>query len=248
MVVQGVESKIAKGVAAVYQQIDDACNACGRDPRSVALCFATKTRPFEDVVEAAKHCREPVCIVGENHVQTAMERVESGIHTHSFDKHFIGHLQSNKINHVLKYADCIQTVDTAELAGKIAKRVEAGRVLRIFLQVNTSDEEQKSGCRPSECVALAQAISAAHADTLTIGGLMTIGVNAPDEPEKVRACFRKLACLRDELNGLGLPGVEVKDLSMGMSGDLALAIEEGSTMVRVGTAIFGERHYPAQNA
>ena len=235
-------SLISKGIEAVYHKIDKACLRCGRDPASVRLCLATKTRTFDEVLEASRHVRNG-CIIGENHVQTAVDRVAEGVHTHDFDKHFIGHLQSNKINQILPFADCIQTIDGIKLAGKIyAKLAEREKRLRIYIQVNSSREEQKSGCVPEDCVALVTEISQRYSDWITVEGLMTIGINSPEEA-KVAACFALMARLKEEINSLSLPSVDIKELSMGMSGDMELAIEHGSTMVRVGTAIFGERDY-----
>eukprot|EP01063_Lacrimia_lanifica_P011966 TRINITY_DN18618_c0_g1_i1.p1 TRINITY_DN18618_c0_g1~~TRINITY_DN18618_c0_g1_i1.p1 ORF type:complete len:275 (+),score=130.06 TRINITY_DN18618_c0_g1_i1:55-825(+) len=241
-------TKIGEAVRKVYRRIDAACAKCGRDPSTVTLCYATKTRTMEEVLEAAKHSRSSPCVVGENYVQAAVERVEEGIRDHPFDKHFIGHLQSNKINQVLQYADCIQTVDTEKLAGKLFNKVkELDRTLRIYCQVNTSGEEQKSGCSPEEAVALCKTISERYGDRLVVEGLMTIGINSEDQ-DRVEACFKVLAALRDQINALDLPNAEITQLSMGMTQDLELAIEHGSTQVRVGTAIFGERHYPQKPA
>ncbi|KAJ9467892.1 hypothetical protein DIPPA_27186 [Diplonema papillatum] len=236
-----LEQRIGDAVKMVYRRMEAACASCGRDPSSVTLCFATKTRTMEEVMTAAKYSRDTPCVIGENIVQTALERVKDGVHQHAFDKHFIGHLQTNKINQVLTFADCIQTVDSARLAEKISQRLEPGRLLRVYVQVNTSREEQKSGCTRDECVPLVQYISEA-CKNLRVEGLMTIGVQSEVEDDVV-ACFRMLAELKTEIAALSLDNVNVKELSMGMSGDMELAIREGSTMVRVGTQIFGERNY-----
>ena len=242
-----MSTKIAEGIQVTYQRIDAACEACGRDPKEVTLCLATKTRAMSEVLEAVEHCREDHPVIAENIVQTAMERVAEGIHDHSkVEKHFIGHLQTNKVNNILSFADCIQTVDSGKLAAKIYSRLTTiNKTIHIYLQVNTSGEDQKSGCTPEECIPLAKNISEKFGDKIHISGLMTVGINSPDR-DLVRKCFRTLKSLQSEINELQLSNILINNLSMGMSGDLEEAIAEGSTMVRVGTAIFGERDYGAK--
>lgn len=156
--------------------------------------------------------------------------------------HFIGHLQTNKVKEVLKYANCIQSVDRMDLVYALDKQLQAlGKSMDILLQVNTSFEESKFGIAPDKAIAFAKEVSGF--DTLKIKGLMTIGLFSAEQ-EKVRICFRLLNNLKDEINAMNLPDTEMDILSMGMSGDLETAIEEGSTMVRVGTAVFGQRKYP----
>jgi pyridoxal phosphate enzyme (YggS family) len=156
------------------------------------------------------------------------------------EMHFIGHLQSNKVNQVVPWVSCIQSVDRAPLASKLdttARR--AGRVLDVFAQVNTSGESSKFGVAPQDALALAFAVAALP--NLRLRGLMTIGATSRD-PAVVRGGFDRLADLRDAVVASGAPGtLEARELSMGMSGDLELAVAAGSTMVRVGTAVFGPR-------
>ncbi len=154
-------------------------------------------------------------------------------------RHFIGHLQTNKIKEVIKYADCIQSVDRITLAEKLHKRLEfEDKTIDVFLQVNTSYEESKFGMAPED--ALEFALKVNQLDRLKIKGLMTIGLFSA-ETEQVRKCFRLLKDLQQQMLN---KGISVHELSMGMSGDLETAIEEGSTIIRVGTAIFGKRPYP----
>ena len=157
--------------------------------------------------------------------------------------HFIGHLQTNKIKEILRYeVSCVESVDRIDLAQKLHNRLASeGKELDIFIQVNTSNEESKFGAAPAEVLDLVKQV--AQLSTLHIKGLMTIGLFSA-ETEKVRACFKLLKRLQQEIIALGLPNVDPQELSMGMSGDLETAIEEGATIVRVGTAIFGQRIYP----
>lgn len=136
----------------------------------------------------------------------------------------------------------MQSVDRLELARKLDGRLQSeGRSLDVLVQVNTSSEESKFGIAPEKALAFVREV--ARYDTLRIKGLMTIGLLS-SEGEKVRKCFQLLSKLRDQIALEGIRGVEMRELSMGMSGDLEIAVEEGATMVRVGTAIFGERRYP----
>ena len=152
-------------------------------------------------------------------------------------------MQTNKIKDILKYdVDCVQSVDRFELAEKLHQRLLfENKKLEIFIQVNTSFEESKFGVEPEKTLDLIKQI--AELDTLKIKGLMTIGLFSA-EHKKVRRCFRLLKNLQEKIIKENIPNVELNELSMGMSNDLEIAIEEGSTMIRVGTAIFGQRIYP----
>ena len=159
------------------------------------------------------------------------------------ENHFIGHLQTNKIKDILRYdVACVQSLDRLDLAEKLHQRLlSEGKTIEVLIQVNTSDEESKFGIHPQEAVELTR--KAAEFTTLKIKGLMTIGLFSA-ETEKVRKCFKILKNLQQEIISQYIPNVEMKELSMGMSGDLETAIEEGTTIVRVGTAVFGARVYP----
>ncbi len=161
----------------------------------------------------------------------------------SHTKHFIGHLQTNKIKDVIKYGvTCIETVDRIELAQKLHQRLfSENKTMEVLIQVNTSHEESKFGANPDDAIELTK--QASQLETLKIKGLMTIGLFSA-ETEKVRSCFRLLKNIQQQIVALKIPHVEMKELSMGMSGDLETAIEEGATIVRVGTAVFGKRIYP----
>jgi pyridoxal phosphate enzyme, yggS family len=157
--------------------------------------------------------------------------------------HFIGHLQTNKIKDILKCeVDCVQSVDRYDLAEKLNQKLALqGKSIDVLIQVNTSGEESKFGIAPSQAIDLVKQV--AQLPFLKIKGLMTIGLFSSEE-EKVRKCFKILKKIQQQVIDLQIPNVEMKELSMGMSGDLEAAIEEGATIIRVGTAIFGQRIYP----
>src|SRR5690606_9347135 len=154
-----------------------------------------------------------------------------------------GHLQTNKIKDRLKYGvSCIQSLDRLDLAGKIHQRLQfENKTIEVLIQVNTSFEESKFGVSPDNVIQLVKQV--AQLETLKIKGLMTIGLFSA-ETEKVRKCFRLLKDIQQQIIALNIPNVEMQELSMGMSGDMETAIAEGATIIRVGTAIFGQRIYP----
>lgn len=223
----------------ITQRIEKACTATNRDPNEVTLLLATKTVPAERIKIAlgAGHT-----LIAENKVQELKEKYEA-LKDVSHTNHFIGHLQTNKIKDILKYeVSCIQSLDRLDLAEKLHQRLQfENKRIEVLIQVNTSNEASKFGVHPDEALELVKQV--AQFNTIQIKGLMTIGLFSA-ETEKVRQCFRLLKSLQQQINDLRLPNVEMKELSMGMSGDLEGAIEEGATIVRVGTAIFGQRIYP----
>lgn len=240
-----MSDQILNNLGVIVGRIERACVKCGRNPKDVRLLLATKTVPAS-LIEVAFEAGQT--LIGENRVQEIKEKYpelkkheeETGIeHT----KHFIGHLQTNKIKEILKYGvSCVQSVDRLDLAEKLHNRlVFENKTLDVLIQVNTSFEESKFGIAPAKAIELVRGV--AEFNTLRIKGLMTIGLFSSQE-EKVRKCFKLLKDLRDEISSLNIPGVEMNELSMGMSTDLETAIEEGATIVRVGTAIFGQRIHP----
>lgn len=226
---------IRANIAGVKERIRSACERSGRDPASVRLLLATKTIPPERVriaIEAGEK------LVAENRVQEVRPKFES-LADLEYERHFIGHLQSNKINALVPYVSCIQTLDRMSLARKLQARLEReGETREVLIQVNTSGEETKAGLDPSELEGFVREVAAF--DALRVKGLMTIGLNAPD-PEDARESLGLLRQLAGRVDELGLEGIEMKELSMGMTADLEVAVEEGSTIVRVGSAIFGSR-------
>lgn len=232
-------SLIRDNLRLVHQRITAACVRSSRSASEVRLLLATKTVPAERIrlaLEAGEN------LIGENKVQE-LKKKDQVLAGQTVERHFIGHLQSNKIAEVLKYATCIQSVDRLSVAEALQHRMARdGRSLDIMVQVNTSFEDSKFGRHPSDAVAFVEALR--QYPLLRIRGLMTIGLFDAD-PEKVRPSFRLLRQLREQIIEKSLLSpVEFSELSMGMSGDLETAIEEGATIVRVGTAVFGRRQYP----
>jgi len=232
------DETIRANIAAVRGRMAAACEAAGRSPDEVRLLLATKTVE-PDRIRVAIEAGET--LVAENRVQEVRPKHEA-LADLEYERHFIGHLQSNKINALVPYVSCIQSVDRPSLAKKLQKRLEReGERRDVLLQVNTSREDSKFGLAPEALEGFAREV--ARMDALRIRGLMTIGLFA-DDPELARPSLRLLRELRDRVRELNLDGVAMDELSMGMSGDLEVAIEEGSTIVRVGTAIFGSRGTP----
>lgn len=226
---------ISDNLKRVKNRIAEAALQCGRQPESIRLVAVTKTVPVEKIREARE---AGVDVFGENKVQEALEKIDrlgsEGIHWH-----FIGHLQKNKVRHVVGRFELIHSVDSVDLARLIhLKSVEQGGVAPILIQVNISGEASKSGVAPDELEPLLRTVSVLQG--IRVEGLMTIPPFDPD-PEKSRRFFSALRGLRDKIARLGIEGISLQELSMGMSHDFPIAIEEGATLVRVGTAIFGER-------
>lgn len=215
--------------------MERACERSGRPKDAVRLMLATKTVSEEKLRFAVSRGET---LLGENKVQDGTKMAQQ-ISDLPVEWHFIGHLQTNKIKEVLRWATCIQSVDRLDLIQKLDQRLQfEQRKVDIYLQVNTSYEPSKFGVAPEGAEELLQAIKGY--DTINLKGLMTIGIFSA-EAEKVRGCFQTLRTIRDKALDMGYDQLE---LSMGMSGDLEIAIEEGATIVRVGTAIFGPRIYP----
>ncbi len=217
----------------VRGQITETALACGRDPASVDLLAVSKTFGPE-VVDVAAAAGQTA--FGENRVQEAEGKIPL-VKTPEINWHLIGHLQSNKARRAVQLFDVIESVDSEKLA-RILDRdaAEQGKRLLVFVEVNVGEESQKSGVPPSELLQTLRVV--ASLDHLELLGLMAIPPWS-DDPEMSRPYFRRLAALLDEVNrALAVP---LRQLSMGMSHDFKVAIQEGSTLVRVGTAIFGER-------
>ena len=258
--------QITDGVHRVLDRIASAEQHAGRDAGSVRLLAATKTRDVGEIMAAID---AGVRMIGENRPQEVTAKAEglmarcaergfalgvagdSGIASVSDDSevaceripfHLIGQLQSNKIGKVLPVVNAIESVDSLDLAEKISRRAVArGVTVGVLLEVNESGEASKSGCNPAYAIRIAQKIGTL--DGLELQGLMTIGAHVSDETA-IRRGFEHLRRTRDHILASGEPGTQsCHELSMGMTGDMELAIAEGSTIVRVGTAIFGERAF-----
>ena len=230
---------IAQNLKFVQERINKACEVAGRDPKEVKLLLATKTVEPTRIQQAFSL---GYTLIAENKVQELKEKYEA-LKSIPHTNHFIGHLQTNKIKDILKCdVSCIESLDRYDLAEKLHQKLsQVGKEIDVFIQVNTSGEESKFGVAPEQALELVKQV--AQFPTLHIKGLMTIGLFSAEE-EKVRKCFQLLKNIQEQIIALNLPNVEPKELSMGMSGDLEIAIAEGATIVRVGTAIFGERIYP----
>ncbi len=233
------EQQLLNNLKAIEDRIVSACIRCNRNPGDVKLLLATKTVSPDKIVIALKSGQT---LIAENKIQELKEKYEA-LKTVPHTNHFIGHLQTNKIKDVLKYdVACIQSVDRLNLAEKLHQRLTAeNKSIDVLIQVNTSDEESKFGIHLEHAVELVRQV--AQLERIRIKGLMTIGLFSADN-DKVRQCFRLLKNLQQEIIRQNIPHVEMQELSMGMSGDLEIAIEEGATIIRVGTAIFGKRDTP----
>lgn len=234
-----MSKSINENLKVILQRIESACLKSNRNPNEVRLLLATKT-VSADLIKIAIEAGQT--LIAENKVQEVKEKYES-LKSIAHESHFIGHLQTNKIKDLLKCGIyCIQSLDRLDLAQKLHQRLLfENKTMEVLIQVNTSNEESKFGVHPDQAIELIQQVS--QLETLKIKGLMTIGLFSA-ETEKVRKCFQLLKNIQQEVISLHIPNVEMNELSMGMSGDLEIAIEEGATIVRVGTAIFGQRIHP----
>lgn len=227
---------LEKNLISVKRRIKDACDRVDRNPEDITVVAISKTSPFSQVMELNKLHQIDF---GESKVRELRNKYYniSFQYEGKINWHLVGHLQSNKVKDVIAFIHLIQSIDTFRIAEEIdinAKKIN--RTISILIQVNTSGEEQKYGVSPSEAVSLCKQISLL--ENIRVKGLMTIA-KLTDDQEVIRANFRQLRKLFDELKP------DMKDfeyLSMGMSGDFEIAIEEGANMIRLGSAIFGDRY------
>lgn len=224
---------VRSNLAAVRERIRESARRVGRNAEAVELVLVTKNVSMERIMEAYEAGERKF---GENRVQELLEK--KGLLPKDIEWHFIGHLQTNKVKALLPEVSLIHSLDSVRLAQELeARAASTKQSVPVLVQVNTSGEQTKFGAAPAELPEILRAVSErAH---LELRGLMTIGPFT-DEEAQVRGAFRLLASLRDECKGRGLKGLEM--LSMGMSHDFELAIEEGADLVRIGTAVFGERN------
>ena len=225
-----IESRIAE----IRSRVATACSRVGRDPGEVRLLPVSKTHPSVRVMEAfAAGCTR----FGENKVQEAASKAEELADVDGLGWALIGHLQTNKARQLVTFATEFQALDSLRLARELQKRLEASdRMLDVLVQVNTSGEETKFGLEPDDVVGFASQLGSF--DRLRVGGLMTLATNTPDRTV-VAGCFETMRDLQARLRDAHGGGWD--ELSMGMSGDFELAVEHGSTCIRIGTAIFGTR-------
>ncbi len=225
-------SELQENLTRIRSRIDQACERSGRQPDSVRLMAVSKNQSPELVAQAAS---AGLTLFGENRIQEAKVKIAQS--PSQLEWHFIGHLQSNKSRDAVSLFHVVQGVDSLALAEELQKQaIKQARSLPILLEVNVAGESSKFGWNPDRL--LAELLQLNALNRLEVHGLMTIAPYAVD-PEQVRPIFRRLRELRDRCTDL--LGAPLPVLSMGMSGDLEVAIEEGATLVRVGTALFGER-------
>lgn len=231
---------IQQNIEHVQERITRACERVGRNPNEVQLILATKTVNSDRILKSVDLGYK---MIGENRVQEAEEKMnQMGKRAEELQWHFIGHLQSNKVNNVVRFATVVQSIDRMKIVRKMNRRLKkVNKEMDVFIQVNTSGEESKYGLHPTKTLEFVE--KASEYNRLNIKGLMTIGLFSNDW-QKVRTGFRKLRELRDMIAAQKIKGVQMEHLSMGMTNDFEIAIEEGATMIRVGRAIFGERDTP----
>jgi pyridoxal phosphate enzyme (YggS family) len=227
-------SAIATNLQAVRERIAKAARAAGRDLAEITLLAVSKTKPLADILCAADAGQTAF---GENYAQEGVDKMNVAV-DRALDWHFIGPLQSNKTRLVAEHYSWVHSVERLKIAQRLAsQRPTHLPPLQVCVQVNVSGEASKSGCAPDQALALCQAVSSLPG--LRLRGLMTIP-EAVDDPSAQRLPFQQLRELSESIRAAGVP---LDTLSMGMSHDLEAAIAEGATIVRIGTAIFGERNY-----
>ncbi|HVO66127.1 MAG TPA: YggS family pyridoxal phosphate-dependent enzyme [Syntrophales bacterium] len=229
-----MESTVSENIARIRNTIADAATRSGRKASDVRLMAVTKTVDDDRIMEAIE---AGVDIIGESYVQEAKRKIEKM--GRSLEWHMIGYLQSNKAKYAVRLFNMIHSVDRMDLASELDRRAKAlSLVMKILIEVNVSGEETKSGVPYKEAVQLIRDVSVLN--NLSIQGLMTM---PPwfDDPEDARPYFVALRELREKVIAENINRVEMRELSMGMSGDYEVAVEEGATIVRVGRSIFGER-------
>ena len=229
---------IAENIAAVRERVAEAALRAGRRPEEIALMAVTKTHGVERIREAyASGLR----LFGENRVQEFAGKAGALSDLDGADWHMIGHLQTNKTGKAAELFSAVDSVDSVKLAEKLdASARSLGKKLSVLIEINVGGEAAKSGAAADSRGLEELLLAAPRLEALEFRGLMTVPPFT-DDPEEARPYFRKLRELRDAISARRLPGIGMDVLSMGMSHDFAVAIEEGSTCVRVGTAIFGER-------
>ncbi len=232
---------VAENLQIVRQRVTETCRRCGRAANDVLLLAVSKTFSPENVREAIAGGQRDF---GENYVQELLAKREV-LTQEPLRWHFIGHLQTNKVRSIVGCVHLIHSVDSFRLAEEIHKRAERlGRPVDILIEVHTTDEATKFGVAPAKTLDLIREI--ARLDRVSVKGLMTMGPFS-DDPNDSRPAFRQLRELRTRIEEEAIPGVRMEHLSMGMTHDFEVAIEEGATIVRIGTAIFGKRRRPSES-
>jgi len=228
-------TSICTNLQAVHERIEQAATRCGRSSSEIMLLAVSKTFPAEAVREAAAAGQRAF---GENYVQEGCAKVEA-LTDLNLEWHFIGPLQSNKTRQVANHFDWVHSIDRIKIAERLSAQRDPHRLpLQVCLQVNVSGEESKSGIEAIQALELVRQVS--PLPHINLCGLMTMPPYS-DNPENSRPYFQALRKLRDDISAAGIPGIHMDELSMGMTDDFEVAIEEGATIIRVGRAIFGNR-------
>jgi pyridoxal phosphate enzyme (YggS family) len=222
-------------IEAIRQRIAQAAHRCGRRPETIRLVAVTKTVEASRIQEAVDAGAR---IVGENYIQEARDKHRT-LQDVAVSWHFIGHLQANKAKYAVEFFDLIHSVDSLKLAQALNRQAaKLGKVQSVLIQVNVAGEASKFGVSPDGVGPLVAAI--APLSNVSVQGLMTMPPFF-DQPERVRPFFAQLRQIAQQLENAHIPGLSMRELSMGMTGDFEVAVEEGATLVRIGTAIFGQR-------
>jgi pyridoxal phosphate enzyme (YggS family) len=243
-------STIKQRTGEILKRIQDACKRAGRKPEDVQLIAVSKTHGADAIREAIE---VGLVHIGENKVQEAKDK----LHLLQLDKafshvrwHYIGHLQTNKVRQAVEIFDMIHSVDSLRLAAEIDRRSYIrDKIMPILIQVNTSREKSKYGIDPDDTLELIKHVS--DLKNVKVKGLMTIGAltaATSNDTAKIRSFFQKLRELKEFISDQKVPNVDMEHLSMGMSGDFEIAIEEGATLLRIGTLIFGKRKRAVRSA
>ncbi|MDR9417538.1 YggS family pyridoxal phosphate-dependent enzyme [Gracilimonas sp.] len=231
------EQEIASNLSDIQQEINKTCEKVGRDPKDITLVAVSKTKPNEDILSAVTAGQ---LHFGENRMRELEDKMES-IAKPDIVWHFIGNLQTNKIKYIADRVKWIHSVEKAKYLKEINKRAgKANRVVNALVQVNISNEKQKGGCKPGDVEKILE--SARDYKFVKVKGLMGMA-SFVDDSEEVRSEFKLLKKLFDEHQENNSGSVQLEHLSMGMTNDFKVAIEEGATMLRIGSAIFGARNY-----
>lgn len=230
---------ICQNLNNVQERINSACKKAGRKPDEITLVAVSKTKPLEDIKEAFS-CGQ--IHFGENRARELQDKMEK-YEEEKIQWHMVGNLQTNKIKYMVERVNWIHSIEKAKYLKEIEKRASRiERVINTLIQINISGEEQKSGCQPDELAPILE--YAQELEHVRVCGLMGMATFVDkEEIEKVRPEFQLLSEVRDKHREWECENIQLDELSMGMTNDMEIAIEEGSTMVRVGRAIFGERNY-----
>lgn len=227
---------ISENIKSIREKIDNAAQKAGRDPKDVLLLAVSKT---VDVPRIKAAVAEGLDELGENHVQEIMEKYEPM--GPDVKWHMIGHLQTNKVKYIIDKVKLIHSVESLKLAEEINKQAKKhGLVMDILVEINMAKEESKYGIMPEDAPAFIESLSSL--ENIRVRGLMTVAPNV-ENGEENRVYFRNMKKLLVDINAKNINNINMDVLSMGMTGDYITAVEEGATIVRVGTGIFGKRNY-----